>query len=46
MGRYLRGFGQLGRDFVVGGDWKVATAVVLVLAVGVVLGLSWSSLAR
>ena len=32
--RFVRGFGQFWYDFLIGDDWKIAAAVVLVLAVG------------
>ncbi len=35
--RFLRGFGRFWYDFIVGDDWKIAAAVVSVLAVGAVL---------
>jgi len=35
--RFLKGFGQFWYDFVIGDDWKIAVAVVLALAVGLVL---------
>jgi hypothetical protein len=35
--RFLRGVGRFAYDFVVGDDWKVATAVVVALLAGVVL---------
>jgi len=35
--RFLKGFGQFWYDFVIGDDWKIAVAVVLVLLVGVLL---------
>ena len=35
--RFIRGFGKFWYDFVIGDDWKIAVAVVLVLAVGVAM---------
>jgi hypothetical protein len=32
---FIKGFGQFWYDFIIGDDWKIAAAVVLVLAVGV-----------
>lgn len=32
--RYLSGFARFWYDFIIGDDWKIAAAVVLVLAVG------------
>lgn len=35
--RFVRGFGQFWYDFIIGDDWKIAMAVVLVLLVGAAL---------
>jgi hypothetical protein len=35
--RFLRGFGRFWYDFIVGDDWKIAAAVVVVLLVGALL---------
>ncbi|MGN6723283.1 MAG: hypothetical protein ACTHJM_14705 [Marmoricola sp.] len=32
--RFLKGFGQFWYDFLIGDDWKIAVAIVSVLAVG------------
>jgi len=32
--RYLKGFGQFWYDFIVGDDWKIATAVVIAVGLG------------
>jgi len=31
---FVKGFGRFWYDFIVGDDWKIAAAVVLVLAIG------------
>jgi hypothetical protein len=31
--RYLKSFGRFWYDFIIGDDWKIATAVVLALAI-------------
>ncbi|MGH3432779.1 MAG: hypothetical protein ACRDQB_08090 [Thermocrispum sp.] len=36
----MRGFGQFWYDFIIGDDWKIAMAVVLVLLVGAALVLA------
>jgi hypothetical protein len=35
---FVRGFGRLWFDFVVGDDWRIALGVVLVRGVGALLG--------
>ena len=35
--RFLRGFGQFWYDFIIGDDWKIAVAVLAVLAIGVTM---------
>lgn len=35
--RFLKGFGRFWYDFVIGDDWKIAVAVVAVLAIGVAM---------
>ena len=35
--RFIRGFGQFWYDFLIGDDWKIAAAVVTMLAVGAVV---------
>jgi hypothetical protein len=35
--RLARGFGRFWYDFIIGDDWRIATGVVLVLAVGALL---------
>ena len=32
---FLRAFGEFWYDFIIGDDWKIAAAVVVVLAIGV-----------
>jgi hypothetical protein len=34
--RFIKGFGKFWYDFIIGDDWKIAAAVVLVLAAGAV----------
>jgi hypothetical protein len=35
--RFVKGFGQFWYDFIIGDDWKIAVAVVAVLAIGLAL---------
>jgi len=45
--RFVRGFGQFWYDFLVGDDWKIALAVLIVLVPGgvlVAIGLGGSSI--
>lgn len=37
LGRFVRGFGRFWYDFIVGDDYKIAVAVVVVLGLGAVL---------
>jgi hypothetical protein len=34
--RFIKAFGRFWYDFIIGDDWKIAAAVVLVLAVGAI----------
>ena len=33
---FIKGFGQFWYDFIIGDDWKIAAAVVIVLAAGAI----------
>jgi hypothetical protein len=35
--RFLKGFGRFWYDFIIGDDWKIAVAVLAVLAMGMTL---------
>jgi hypothetical protein len=42
MWAFVRGFGRFWYDFLIGDDWKIATAVVTTLAMGAAVLLAFS----